>query len=103
MQIEEIREGSRATLLLSGRLTVNDGPGELKDAATALAADGMTDVVVDLAGVRYIDSACLGEFIASQITLARRGARLRLTNVPDRIMELLRLAGLDGIFEIAES
>jgi anti-sigma B factor antagonist len=100
MQIEERRDGDRATLVLSGRLTVNDSPGTLKDAATALAADGATDVVFDLNDVRYIDSACLGEFIASQITLGRRGARLRLANVPDRIMELLRLAGLDGIFEI---
>jgi anti-anti-sigma factor len=100
MQIEERRDGTQATLLLSGRLTVNDNPGALKDAATSLASDGVSDVVFDLTGVRYIDSACLGEFIASQITLGRRGARLRLTNVPDRIMELLRLAGLDGIFEI---
>ena len=100
MQIEERREGTQATLVLSGRLTVNDNPGALKDAATSLASDGVSDVVFDLTGVRYIDSACLGEFIASQITLGRRGARLRLANVPDRIMELLRLAGLDGIFEI---
>ena len=100
MLIEERRDGNQATLLLSGRLTVNDNPGALKDAATTLAASGATDVVFDLDGVRYIDSSCLGEFIASQITLGRRGARLRLANVPDRIMELLRLAGLDGIFEI---
>ncbi|MEX2273278.1 MAG: STAS domain-containing protein [Vicinamibacterales bacterium] len=100
MQIDEQRDGTQATLVLSGRLTVNDSPGTLKDAATALAGDGVTDVVFDLADVRYIDSACIGEFIASQITLGRRGARLRLANVPGRIMELLKLAGLDGIFEI---
>lgn len=100
MQIEEQRDGTQATLVLSGRLTVNDSQGTLKDAATALAADGAKDVVFDLGDVRYIDSACIGEFIAAQITLGRRGARLRLANVPDRIMELLKLAGLDGIFEI---
>ncbi|MDQ3069229.1 MAG: STAS domain-containing protein [Acidobacteriota bacterium] len=102
MQIEERRDGAQATLVLSGRLTVNDNPGSLKDAATALAADGVKDVVFDLEAVRYIDSACLGEFIASQITLGRRGARLRLAHVPGRIMELLKLSGLDGIFEIVD-
>ena len=100
MQIEERRENGTATLLLSGRLTVNDGPGALKDAASSLAADGIRDVVFDLRDVRYIDSACLGEFIAAQISLGRRGARLRLAHVPGRILELLKLAGLDGIFEI---
>ncbi|HEX6324715.1 MAG TPA: STAS domain-containing protein [Vicinamibacterales bacterium] len=102
MQIDERRDGGTVTLALSGRVTVNDSPGLLKDAATALAAEGVRDVVVDLEDVRYIDSACIGEFIAAQITLGRRGARLRLTRVPDRIMELLKLAGLDGIFEIVE-
>lgn len=100
MQIEERRDGDTVTLALSGRLTVNDSPGLLKDSATALAAEGVRDVVFDLEDVRYIDSACIGEFIAAQITLGRRGARLRLARVPDRIMELLKLAGLDGIFEI---
>ena len=100
VKIEEVREGAKATLLLSGRLTVNDSPGTLKDAAASLAADGATHVVFDLADVRYVDSACLGEFIASQISLGRRGARLQLARVPDRIMELLKLSGLDGIFDI---
>lgn len=100
MRIEERREGANATLMLSGRLTVNDNPGVLKDTAVKLATDGATLVVFDLADVRYVDSACLGEFIASQISLGRRGARLQLARVPDRIMELLKLSGLDGIFEI---
>lgn len=100
MRIEEQRDGTKATLRLSGRLTVNDSPGALKDAAAELAANGATHVVLDLADVRYIDSACLGEFIAAQISLGRRGARLQLARVPDRIMELLKLSGLDGIFDI---
>ena len=100
MQIDEQREGGTVTLLLSGRLTVNDSPGALKDATSALANEGVRDVVFDLQDVRYIDSACIGEFITAQITLGRRGARLRLAHVPPRILELLKLAGLDGIFEI---
>jgi len=100
MHIEERRENGTATLLLSGRLTVNDSAGMLKEAASSLAAEGVRDVVFDLEDVRYIDSACLGEFIAAQISLGRRGARLRLARVPARILELLKLAGLDGIFEI---
>ena len=100
MQIDERRSGDTATLVLSGRLTVNDSQGALKDAASSLADAGVRDVTFDLEHVRYIDSACIGEFIAAQISLGRRGARLRLTRVPDRILELLKLAGLDGIFQI---
>jgi anti-anti-sigma regulatory factor len=33
------------------------------------------------------------------VTVTRQGGRLKLVGTPDRIVELLALAGLDGIFE----
>jgi len=37
--------------------------------------------------------------IAAHITVSRRGGRLRLVGTPDRINELLTLAGLESVFE----
>jgi anti-sigma B factor antagonist len=56
-------------------------------------------VLLDLAGVRYIDSTRLGELIAAHVTVSRQGGRLKLVATPERIRELLVMAGLDGIFE----
>ena len=99
MQIRESRNGEIAVLQLTGRLTVNDQPGMLKEAVTGAITGGAKHVLLDLAGVHYIDSTRLGEIISAHVTVTRRGGRLRLVGTPDRIIELFALAGLEGVFE----
>ena len=99
MDIRERRKGDVTVLELSGRLTVNDQPGMLKEAVTAAVHTGARHVLLDLSQVYYIDSTRLGEIISAHVTVTRRGGRLRLIGTPDRISELLAIAGLEGVFE----
>ncbi|MEZ5315891.1 MAG: STAS domain-containing protein [Vicinamibacterales bacterium] len=98
MEIREQRDGGVATITLTGRLTVNDQPGVLKDAVTGALRRGARNVLLDLSGVPYIDSTRLGELIGAHVTVSRQGGQLRLVATPPRIMELLQLAGLGGVF-----
>jgi anti-sigma B factor antagonist len=99
MRISERKTGSIAVLALSGRLTVNDQPGVLREAVLNALQGGARHVLLDLSGVHYIDSTRLGEIISAHVSVTRRGGRLRLVAPPDRIIELLAIAGLDGVFE----
>ena len=99
MDISESRTGTTAVLQLSGRLTVNDRPGMLKDRVALAVQEGATRILLDLSGVVYIDSTRLGELIAAHITVSRTCGRLGLVATPKRIHELLTMAGLDGVFE----
>jgi anti-sigma B factor antagonist len=99
MRINERRNGDIAVLELSGRLTVNDQPGMLREAVTNALQNGARHVLLHLGGVQYIDSTRLGEIISAHVTVSRRGGRLRLVATPDRITELLAIAGLEGVFE----
>jgi len=99
MEIRQRQTGDAAVIELSGRLTINDQPGLLKEAVASVVSHGARHVLLDLSGVRYIDSTRLGELIAAHITVSRSGGRLQLVGTPDRISELLALAGLDGVFE----
>ena len=99
MDIRETQDGETAIIELAGRLTVNDQPGVLKEAVAEVVRKGARQVLLDLSGVRYIDSTRLGELIAAHVTVSRLGGRLKLVATPDRISELLTMAGLDGIFE----
>jgi anti-sigma B factor antagonist len=99
MEIRERRSGNRIVVELTGRLTVNDQQGALREAITGALRDGAKDVLLDLSGVRYIDSTRLGELISAHITVSRSGGRLKLIGTPNTILELLAMAGLDGIFE----
>jgi anti-sigma B factor antagonist len=99
MEIRERQSGLIAIVELEGRFTINDQPGMLKEAVADAVRRGAKHVLLDLAGVRYIDSTRLGELIAAHVTVSRQGGRLKLVATPDRIRELLTIAGLDGIFE----
>jgi anti-sigma B factor antagonist len=99
MEIRERQVRDVTIVELAGRLTVNDQPGLLKEAVAEAVKRGARRVLLDLSGVRYIDSTRLGELIAAHVTVSRQGGRLTLVATPPRIIELLDMAGLDGVFE----
>jgi len=103
VQIATRTAGDITILKLTGRLAVTESPGLLKDAVKTAVIDGARHVVIDLADVSYIDSTRLGELIAAHITVSRKGGRLKLAGTPDRITELLTMAGLSDVFERFDS
>ncbi len=99
MKIEQRELGDVTVLDVRGRLTMNDGRGLLKTRVDSLLERGRARVVLNVAELKYLDSACLGEIINAHISLSRRGGALKLVGMPDHLRELLKLAGLQGIFE----
>jgi anti-sigma B factor antagonist len=68
--------------------------------ALAEIVDLRSRVVLDLVDLDFIDSSGL----AFLVRLARaHDGPLRLVNVPDRILRLLQVTGLDEVFEYASS
>ena len=103
MQIQQRLTNEVGILRLAGRLTVNDQPGLLQQAVAELVQKGARHVLLDLGGVRYIDSTRLGELIAVHVLLGGRGGRLALVATPPRVLELLVLSNLAGTFERFDS
>lgn len=99
MEIDTTLDGAIAIIKLTGRLTVSDKPGGLKQAAVHAVSGGARTILVDLSRVPYIDSTRLGELIAAHISVAKLEARLALVAGSPRINELFLVAGLQGIFE----
>jgi anti-sigma B factor antagonist len=99
MDIRERQAGNVTIIELTGRLTITDQPGQLKEAVAAAVERGSRQILLDLSGVRYIDSTRLGELIAAHVSVSRHGGQLKLVATPGRILELLSMAGLDGVFE----
>ena len=97
--VRERVEGDVGIVEMVGRLTINDQPGLLKEAVASIVRQGAKNVLVDLSGVPYIDSTRLGELIAAHVTVSRQGGRLKLVKTPDRVVELLIIAGLGDVFE----
>ena len=100
MQIDKSFVGSVTVLTLSGKITLGEGDEFLKDCINALAASGKLAVVMDLAGVPYIDSAGLGELVRSYTTLSRQGGKLILCSIDTQIYEVFEITKLNKLFVI---
>ena len=103
MRIEEREVGEVLILDLSGKLTIGEGDELLKDKINSLIQQGRRKLVLNLAGVPYIDSAGLGEIVWTYTTVSRQGGKLKLLNLTKRIQDLLAITKLLTVFDTFDS
>jgi anti-sigma B factor antagonist len=106
MHIEERVDPSNpdVTILdLKGKITLGDGDEALKDKINSLVLQNRRRILLNLAGVPYIDSAGLGEVVRTYTTVSRQGGALKLVNLTKRITDLLSITKLLTVFETFDS
>ncbi|HEX3224357.1 MAG TPA: STAS domain-containing protein [Nocardioides sp.] len=68
-----------------------------KNLVEETVASGQSRIVVDLGGVTFIDSSGLGALIAALKATRQAGGDLRVADVPEQVMTVLRLTNLDRV------
>jgi anti-sigma B factor antagonist len=78
------------------------GTGEisLKERIDELVNEGRLQILIDMRDVPYVDSSELGRLIRAHISVRKAGGRVRLCNVPDRVLSLLKITRLDTVLDI---
>jgi anti-sigma B factor antagonist len=99
MQIEERVVGDVTILDLKGKITLGEGDEALKDKINSLTLQNRRQILLNLEGVPYIDSAGLGEVVRTYTTVSRQGGQLKLVNLTKRIEDLLSITKLLTVFE----
>ena len=100
MRITHRTVGSVTVLDLNGRLTRNDGSGEVRAAVSALLKQGHTRFLLNLAELPYMDSTGVGELVSVFITVRNHKGTLKLAALSSRIRELFEVAQLVKVFEL---
>ena len=103
MEIDERTIGDVVVLDIKGRVQLGDGDEMLKDKVNSLLNQGRKKIVLNLAGVPYIDSAGLGEVVRTFTTVSRQGGSLKLLNLTKRITDLLAITKLLTVFDTYDS
>jgi anti-sigma B factor antagonist len=88
-----------AVIEFDGQITLGDGSGVLRDAVTRVIMDGHKNILLDLEGVSYIDSAGLGELVGSKTLAKAHGADIRLVHLQKKIQGLLQITKLITLFD----
>lgn len=88
-----IRESADVTILdLRGRSTIDGGESELLSKhLRKLVANGARKVLLNLVGLRQVDSSGVGTIVATYVSLKRKGGELKLLCPRGRVLEVLTL------------
>ncbi len=98
MQIEERNEEGTIVLIVSGKLLAGANGDRLRQTVARHIAAGYKEIVLDLAGLTYIDSSGLGELVQCRTLLSSKNGKLKLRNLPKRVYDRLSVMRLESLF-----
>lgn len=99
MELSQRDVGDVTVIDISGRLTLSDGSGELKERVTSLVAEGRKNIVLNLSNLHYMDSAGLGEMVACYTTATKSGGAVKIANSTGKMKDLLTITKLVTVFD----
>ncbi len=90
--------GNVAIIDVSGRVMYAVGSGVLHDIIKEQLEQGQKNILLNLNGVEYMDSAGLGEMACAFVTLTKMGGNMKVVNTQSRINHLLKVTRLYNVF-----
>ena len=103
LDVKERQAGDVTILDMTGEVRIGEGAISLRDSIRNLADQGKNKVLLNLAGVKYMDSSGVGELIANYTTIKRQGGQLKLLNLTQKIQDLLTITKLLTVFDVYEN
>ena len=102
LDLKERQAGDVTILDLQGAVRMGEGSIALRNAIRRLVDDGKHKILLNLGGVKHMDSSGIGELIANYTTITRGGGQLKLLNLTDKIQNLLVITKLLTVFDAYE-
>jgi anti-sigma B factor antagonist len=85
---------------MEGKVTIGEGSVALRSAIRRLIEEGKKKILLNLAGVGYVDSSGIGELVSSFTTINREGGQLKLLKLTQKIQDLLGITKLLTVFDV---
>ena len=100
LDIRERQAGDVTVLDMSGRITIGEGSVALRSAIRRLLEEGKKKILLNLAGVGYIDSSGIGELVSSYTAINKEeGGQLKLLSLTQKLRDLLTITKLLTVFD----
>ena len=83
-----------------GKDIVASGAEDFRKKLLKIVKQGTKELTIDLTGVEMVDSVGLGVLIATHNSLEDMGGKLKIKNVSEDILNLIKAMRLDQHFEV---
>jgi len=100
LDITERQTNGMVILDLTGNIIMGGGSKRLAEEVRRLTSAGNTNVLLNFAAVKYLDSSGVGELLSLSDALSRAEGSLKLANLSPKVEEVLTLSGVLPIFDI---
>jgi anti-sigma B factor antagonist len=92
--------GGVTVIDMDGRITLGEGSALLRDLIREKLDEGHKKILMNLAGIHYIDSTGLGELVSAYRLMKSQGGELKLMNLNKKVSDLLQITRLYAVFDI---
>jgi anti-sigma B factor antagonist len=100
MPIETRTEAGTAIVTITGRLTLGRDLERLETAVSEAITAGQTRIVLDVAGLDYLDSSGVGTIVGCLSNAKKAGGDLRLAGTSPRVARIFQLTGVNALVTV---
>lgn len=103
MTLSEQRHGKISILSLRGSFVGRPNVSVFERAIFDLLKEDAVYIVLNLAALRFIDSAGLGAIISAMVSVGRKEGALKLAGVCGDVQNIVKRMNLDRVFDIHQT
>ena len=92
--------GDVTVIDMDGRITLGEGSALLRDLVRQYLGKGRKKIVLNLAGITYIDSTGLGELVSGYRLMKSEDGEIKLLNLNKKVSDLLQITKLYTVFDV---
>lgn len=99
MQVEPMSNHEEVVVVLEGELDHHSAVMVKEELDELIMNPEVRRLVLDMAGVRFMDSSGIGVVLGRYRTLKKRGGSVGVKNVSDRVDHIFKMSGLYQVVE----
>jgi len=88
---------------LDGRIVLGEESNSLREKLKSLIAEGKKKIVLNMAEIKYIDSAGLGTLVAAHLSAKNHGASVRLCHLGKKFHDVMQVTKLLTVFDVYDT
>ena len=94
--------GKVCVLVPNGKIVIGEEVATLREKIKELLGQGNKNILLNFSNVSYIDSTGVGALVGSFTTIRNQGGQMKLTNLSQRVQDILLVTKLLTVFDVYE-
>jgi anti-sigma B factor antagonist len=103
LQITTRLEGDVTVIACAGPIQIGETANQFRDVLRETLRSGSKKILLDLGGVKYVDSTGIGELVGLFTNASEVGASVRLANIPQKVRDVLEVTRLITVFAVYDT